>query len=66
MLQRNLIYTAITRAKKLCIFIGSKKALTLAINNDKSLIRFSGLKNRLITNLSPSDVPCSIQEVLKK
>lgn len=48
MLQRNLIYTAITRAKRICILVGSKRALNLAVKNNTSLIRFSRLKNRLI------------------
>ncbi len=33
MLQRKLIYTALTRAKKMCIFVGNYKALAIAINN---------------------------------
>ncbi|HEV2600856.1 MAG TPA: ATP-dependent RecD-like DNA helicase [Candidatus Babeliales bacterium] len=39
MLQRNLIYTAVTRAKKLCIFIGQAKALAVAIKNSKGVER---------------------------
>jgi exodeoxyribonuclease V alpha subunit len=47
MLQRNLLYTAITRGKKLVIVVGSKKALAMAIRNDKMLKRFTLLKERL-------------------
>jgi exodeoxyribonuclease V alpha subunit len=47
LLQRNLIYTAITRAKKLCIFIGQVKALAMAIKNNKSLERLTFLKKFL-------------------
>lgn len=47
MLQRNLIYTALTRAKKLAIFIGTKKALDHAIRTQASLIRQTLLKKRL-------------------
>jgi len=47
MLQRNLIYTAITRAKKLLILIGTKKALGIAVSNCKIEPRFSGLLERL-------------------
>lgn len=47
MLQRNLIYTAITRGAKLVILIGSRKALELAITTNKIERRFSGLKNCL-------------------
>lgn len=43
MLYRNLIYTGITRGKKLVILIGSKKALYMAVKNDKAVKRFTGL-----------------------
>lgn len=43
MLYRNLIYTGITRGKKLVILIGSKKALFMAVKNDKAVKRFTGL-----------------------
>lgn len=51
LLQRNLIYTALTRAKKLCIFIGQVKALAIAIKNNKSVNRKTFLKEFLTTNL---------------
>ena len=51
LLQRNLIYTALTRAKKLCIFIGQVKALAIAIKNNKSLERKTFLKEFLTTDL---------------
>ncbi len=51
LLQRNLIYTAITRAKKLCIFIGQPKALAIAIKNNKTVIRKTFLKEFLTTDL---------------
>lgn len=35
MLQRNLIYTGLTRAKKTMVFLGSKKAISIAVNNNK-------------------------------
>lgn len=47
MLQRNLIYTGITRAKKICVLIGSKKALYYAIKNMSVLKRNTMLKERL-------------------
>jgi len=47
LLQRNLIYTGITRAKKLVVLIGSKKALGIAIRNDKPRMRFTRLSERL-------------------
>jgi exodeoxyribonuclease V alpha subunit len=48
MLQRNLLYTAITRAKKLAVIVGSKKALAIAVQNNKTQSRFTLLKERLI------------------
>jgi exodeoxyribonuclease V alpha subunit len=47
LLQRNLLYTAITRGKKLVILIGSKKALAIAIHNNKTAARFTRLRERL-------------------
>jgi exodeoxyribonuclease V alpha subunit len=49
MLQRNLFYTALTRAKKLSVIIGSYKALYIAIKNDKPVKRNGLLKEKLIT-----------------
>ncbi|MCU0587343.1 MAG: ATP-dependent RecD-like DNA helicase [Syntrophobacteraceae bacterium] len=47
MLQRNLLYTAITRARKLAVIVGSRKALAIAIKNDRMLHRFTLLSERL-------------------
>lgn len=47
LLQRNLIYTGITRGKKLVVLVGSKKALAIAIRNDKSQKRYTRLAERL-------------------
>jgi exodeoxyribonuclease V alpha subunit len=47
MLQRNLLYTAITRARRLVILVGTKKALSIAIKNDKIQSRYCLLKERL-------------------
>ena len=52
LLQRNLIYTAITRAKKLCILIGEPRAIAMAIKNNKSVKRNTFLKEFLTTNLN--------------
>lgn len=43
MLQRNLLYTAITRATKLLILIGTKRALAMGVNNNKVRNRFTSL-----------------------
>jgi exodeoxyribonuclease V alpha subunit len=47
MLQRNLLYTAVTRAKKLVILIGTRRALHIAVKNDKVSQRYSALDWRL-------------------
>lgn len=47
MLQRNLLYTAVTRAKKLCVLVGSKRAIAIAIHNDKVTRRYTALDWRL-------------------
>jgi exodeoxyribonuclease V alpha subunit len=54
LLQRNLLYTAITRGKKLVILIGSKKALAIAVRNDKTAARYSRLKDRLRGAIHPA------------
>jgi exodeoxyribonuclease V alpha subunit len=47
LLQRNLLYTAVTRATKLAVLVGSKKALNIAIRNDKIARRYTNLAERL-------------------
>ncbi|MBT8042368.1 MAG: ATP-dependent RecD-like DNA helicase, partial [Pontiella sp.] len=47
LLQRSLIYTAITRAKKLVIVLGTKKALNLAVTRAESRDRTTPLAERL-------------------
>ena len=47
MLARNLIYTAITRAKQLVILVGTQQALAMAINNDEAAQRYTALTWRL-------------------
>lgn len=48
LLQRNLLYTAITRAKRLVVIAGSKKALAMAVRNDKQQKRHTLLRQRLL------------------
>ena len=50
MLQRNLIYTGITRAKKICVLVGTTKALAYAIHNQTVSKRNTKLKERLNNN----------------
>ena len=52
LLQRNLVYTAITRAKKFCIFIGQAKAIAMAIKNTKGNQRKTFLQEFLTTDLA--------------
>jgi len=47
LLQRNLIYTAVTRGQRLVIMVGTRKALAIGINNDKTQKRFTYLRYRL-------------------
>jgi len=44
MLQRNLLYTAITRGKKKVVIIGSKKAVKIAVENYKPIVRYNRLE----------------------
>ncbi|NDD58336.1 MAG: ATP-dependent RecD-like DNA helicase [Chlamydiae bacterium] len=46
LLNRNLLYTGITRGKKLVILVGSKKALAIAVRNEEVKKRHTGLKDR--------------------
>ncbi|HLX49370.1 MAG TPA: ATP-dependent RecD-like DNA helicase [Streptosporangiaceae bacterium] len=49
MLRRNLLYTAITRAKKLVVLVGSRRALAVAVRTPGAGRRHTGLTHRLIT-----------------
>ena len=48
LMNRNLLYTAITRAKELVVVVGLPKALKYMVANNKSIDRYSALKNRII------------------
>ena len=47
LLQRNLIYTALTRGKRLVVIVGSKRALSIGVTNDKTMHRYTTLTPRL-------------------
>jgi len=47
LLQRNLIYTAITRGRDLVVIVGTRKALAIGIKNDKTQKRYTFLRHRL-------------------
>ena len=70
MLQRNLVYTALTRARRLVVLVGAKKALGIAIGNARVRRRWSGLPERirreaklapLLTKASPP--PQDVEEI---
>ncbi|MBV9229570.1 MAG: ATP-dependent RecD-like DNA helicase [Chloroflexi bacterium] len=48
LLQRNLLYTAITRAKRFCVLVGQPYALELAVRNDRVALRNTALAERLL------------------
>jgi exodeoxyribonuclease V alpha subunit len=56
LLQRNLIYTAITRGRNLVVVVGTRNALAIGVNNDKTQKRYTYLKHRL-AKLSVSKRP---------
>ncbi|MBD5607820.1 MAG: AAA family ATPase, partial [Desulfovibrio sp.] len=47
LLQRNLVYTGVTRGKKLVVMVGEKKALAIAIKNNSTSKRYTWLARRL-------------------
>lgn len=54
LLQRNLLYTGITRGRKMVVLVGTKKALAIAIKNNKPQRRYTLLRERLSTVMSPT------------
>jgi exodeoxyribonuclease V alpha subunit len=53
MLQRNLLYTAVTRAKELVVIVGSWRALSIALKSDRVAERYTSLAQRLRDELDP-------------
>jgi exodeoxyribonuclease V alpha subunit len=47
MLQRNLLYTAVTRARKLAVLVGTRKAISIAVRNNQVAKRYTALDRRL-------------------
>jgi exodeoxyribonuclease V alpha subunit len=47
LLQRNLLYTAVTRAKSLVVLLGDKRAIAIAVRNNRVAARYTGLARRL-------------------
>jgi exodeoxyribonuclease V alpha subunit len=48
MLQRNLLYTAITRGRRLVVVVGTERAVALAVHNARPMVRHTGLRTRLL------------------
>ncbi|MCF8024243.1 MAG: ATP-dependent RecD-like DNA helicase [Desulfobacteraceae bacterium] len=53
MLQRNLLYTAVTRGRRLVVLVGTKKALAIAVKNDKPGRRYTHLASRIAATRKP-------------
>ncbi len=51
LLQRNLLYTGVTRGKRMVVLVGQKKALGMAVRNESTRYRHGGLLHRLTMNL---------------
>jgi exodeoxyribonuclease V alpha subunit len=47
LLQRNLVYTAVTRARELVVLVGDRKAIAVAVRNNNVRSRYTGLAWRL-------------------
>lgn len=56
MLHRNLLYTGITRGKKLVILVGTKQAISMAVRNDEVKKRFTGLMETLKLTAQSADL----------
>lgn len=64
MLKRKLIYTALTRAKKFCVFVGTYKALSIAVNNFTQHKRRSHLSDFIVKNIDKkSNIEHSAYEI---
>ncbi len=53
LLYRNLLYTAVTRGKKLVVIVGSKKAMQIAVHNNETEERFTGLDRAITEKMTP-------------
>ena len=55
LMNKNLLYTAITRAKEMVVVVGLPKALKYMVTNTRSVERYSSLKNRIL-DITDSEV----------
>ena len=67
LLQRNLIYTAVTRARKLAVLVGNPKAIAIAVRNQESTERHTRLADRLspdkVSSSRAMNIPTSTPDV---
>jgi exodeoxyribonuclease V alpha subunit len=52
LLQRNLLYTAVSRARHRCVVVGSTQAVAIAVGNDQARRRYSALDEQLVRLVS--------------
>lgn len=62
MLQRNLLYTAITRGRRLVVLVGTKKAIAIAVKNQKIQLRYTGLAGRLLKECQQPPLSLALSE----
>ena len=65
MLQKNLLYTGITRAKRAIVLVGSKKAIGYAVRNSEVATRNTGLRKRLCEGRDAIVSPISRNDLKK-
>ena len=63
MLQRNLLYTGLTRARDLCLLVSDKRALGRAVKNDKTTRRYTRLAERRVSRVHKSPGQALTQEI---
>jgi exodeoxyribonuclease V alpha subunit len=63
MLQRNLLYTGVTRGKRLVVLVGQKKAVAIAVRNVSGRRRWSKLGEWLTSKRLPGRTPAEIVEI---
>ncbi len=66
LLQRNLLYTAVTRAKQLVVLVGNKKAIALAVRNNKIAQRNTRLAERLMSDGGPQTATAQTSNVKRQ
>ena len=56
LMNRNILYTGITRAKELVVVVGNQKALKYMVDNTNSMERYSSLKERILDIVSDDKI----------